>query len=194
VKKKKFIKVMLKIFLCVCLLISFSSCVVAPPPPRRPLPPPGPPPPPPPPPLSVIPPPPPPILLAQPPLGKAWVQIDGTWTLVDGPPSDAPYVWIVNRWAIYPPPLVPGYEWVPGYWHGGYWHPGHWEVIPAPSPNMKWVHGYWDGSVWVAGYWRGPHPHGYVWIPGYRDSHGHWHRGYWGRPPKPPPPPPKLQL
>lgn len=188
-KKKKSVKPLLKIFLCVCLLISFSSHVIAqPPPPPQPPEPPGPPPPEA---VKVIPPPPPPVRLASPPPGKVWVKINRRWTLVLAPPADVPYVWAGDRWVIAPPSAVEGYEWVPGYWSSSYWYPGHWAILRAPGPGMLWVHGYWEGLVWHPGYWKGPHPRGHVWAPGYRDHRGRWHRGHWGKPPGPPPRPPK---
>ena len=172
-KKISLIKLTLGSFLFASLLISFCGMAIAQPPP-------------PPPPLSVIPPPLPKVKLAVPPPGNAWVEVDGRWTLVAAPPDDAPYVYVGGAWVIAPPPVIAGYEWVPGYYVRGFWYPGHWGVVRAPGPGVVWVHGRWDGRVWVGGYWKGPHPRGHVWVPGHRGRgpHGGWVRGGWHRPPR----------
>jgi hypothetical protein len=122
--------------------------------------------------------------LAVPPRGRAWVEVDRRWTLVVAPPADAPYVYVGGTWVIAPPPVVPGYEWVPGYYAGGYWYPGHWGVVRAPGPGMDWLHGHWEGRTWHGGHWGGRHPHGHEWRDGHRDRHGRWVKGGWNKPPR----------
>jgi hypothetical protein len=125
----------------------------------------------------------------QPPSGKVWVKVDGTWKLVVSPPSDGPYIWNGGIWVLdttLPPPnsqWVSGH-WVPGHWKGnewipGHWVDGHWKVVKSPGKGANWVPGHWKGNKWIPGHWKSSPPHKKNWVPGHHGPGGRWIPGHW---------------